>query len=265
MGRFDQGFEGTVALVTGGASGIGRATCRRLAEEGAKVIVADLDSVGGEAVAKEIDGDFQFLDVSDPEAWEATVSTILERHGQLHFAHLNAGVTTFSTGPEGLSGLSDLGQLPIANYRRVMGANVDGVILGARFCVGAIQASGGGAIIATASAAGVIAFPPDPIYTATKHAVVGFVRSQAPALVAAGISLHAVLPGVVDTNILAEDFAEQARAMGIPVIPPEEIAAGVIHASRAATTGGLWLCLANRAPFEYQFNPVPGLGVPDLD
>lgn len=262
MGRFDEGFEGTVALVTGGASGIGRATSERLAEEGARVIVADLDEPGGKAVASRIGGEFARLDVGDPEAWAELIEGVVARCGGLHLAYLNAGVTTMRAEPGDLVAPFDITAVTDAAYRRIMGANVDGVILGTRACAPAIEKSGGGAIVATASAAGVIAFPPDPIYTATKHAVVGFVRSMAPWLDAKGISCHAIMPGVVDTNILTRGFADQAREMGIPVIDPAEIADAVVGAVRSPRTGGLWLCLANRPPSLYAFNPVEGLGVP---
>lgn len=262
MGRFDDGFEGTVALVSGGASGIGRAACRRLAREGARVVVADLDEAGGKAVAEEIGGEFAPLDVGDPAAWSDTVSRVTSEHGGLHLAYLNAGVTTLRSEPGDLVAPFDITAVSDAAYRRIMGANVDGVILGMRACAPAIASSGGGAVVATASAAGVIAFPPDPIYTATKHAVVGFVRSMAPWLEAQGISCHAIMPGVVDTNILTRGFADEARAMGIPVMDPAEIADAVVGAVRSRETGGLWLCLPNRAPSLYTFNPVEGLGVP---
>ncbi len=121
----------------------------------------------------------------------------------------------------------------------------------------------GGAVVATASAAGVIAFPPDPIYTMTKHAVVGFVRSLAPGLVEKSITVSAILPGVVETNLLADGFADKARAMGISVIPPEQIADGVVKAVTDGTTGQLWLCLADQEPQAYVFNPVGGLGIPE--
>jgi NAD(P)-dependent dehydrogenase (short-subunit alcohol dehydrogenase family) len=143
-----------------------------------------------------------------------------------------------------------------------MGVNVDGVIFGARAVVPALEARGGGAIVATASAAGVIAFPPDPIYTTTKHAVIGFVRSLAPGLVAKQITFNAILPGAVDTNILAEGFADKAREMGIPMIAPEHIADGVVKAITDGSTGKLWLCLADRDPEAYEFAPVDGLGIP---
>ena len=119
--------------------------------------------------------------------------------------------------------------------------------------------------MATASAAGVVGFPPDPIYTATKHAVVGFVRAQAPLLEPLGVMFHAVLPGVVDTNILSENFAAEARALGIKVMDPSEIAEGVVTACQSTASGGLWLCLPEQAPYRYEFAPVDNIGMPDLD
>ena len=265
MTRFDQGFQDTVALVTGGGSGIGAATARRLVKEGARVIIADFDEASGKAVSEEIGADFMSLDVSEPDAWEARIAEIESRHGALHIAHLNAGITTYKSESGGLVEPFDLASLPLDRYRRIMGANVDGVILGARACTPLIQKSGGGCLVATASVAGVVSFPADPIYTATKHAVIGFVRSQAPLLEATGVMFHAVLPAVVDTNILAADFAEEARKLGIKVMDPSEIAEGVVTACQAETSGGLWLCLPEQAPRCYEFASVDEIGVPNLD
>jgi NAD(P)-dependent dehydrogenase (short-subunit alcohol dehydrogenase family) len=265
MSRFDQGFKESVALVTGGASGIGEATARRLAKEGAQVVVADLDEARGKTVASEIDGHFMTLDVADPDAWETRVAEIVDQLGGLHMVHLNAGITTHTSEQGDLAGGFDLASMPLENYRRIMGVNVDGVILGARACTQAIQTSGGGCLVATASAAGVVAFPPDPIYTATKHAVVGFIRAQAPLLEPLGVMCHAVLPGVVDTNILSENFATEARALGIKVMDPSEIAEGVVTACQATASGGLWLCLPEQAPYRYEFAPVENMGLPSLD
>jgi len=242
------------------------ATARRLSAEGATVVIADFNESGAKTAAEAIGAEFVVFDVGDPEAWQGTVDGIEAQHGALHLVHLNAGITTYKAeaSAEFRSGF-DLSEVPLDNYRRIMGANVDGVILGARACIPLIAASGGGAVVATASAAGAIAFPPDPIYTATKHAVVGFVRSMAPWLQAQGIGCHAIMPGVVDTGLLAEGMADQARSLGIPVIAPEEIAEAVVGAVRSPESGGLWVCLANRPAFRYAFNPIDGLGVPETD
>ena len=266
MGIFDDGFGDKIALVTGGASGIGLATARRLCEEGARVVIADINEAGVKAAAEDIGAEFAVLDVSDPEAWQATIKGIEERHGALHLVYLNAGITTYKAevSDEPRTGF-DLAAMPLDNYRRIMGANVDGVILGARAALPLMVASGGGAIVSTASAAGVLAFPPDPIYTATQHAVVGFVRSMAPLLEAQGIGCHAIMPGVVNTGLLPDGMVELARAQGIPIIAPEEIAEAVVGAARAEESGGLWICLAGRPAYRYAFTPVDGVGVPDRD
>ena len=183
MGQLD----GKVAVVTGGSSGIGLATVRRFKADGASVVVADL--------AEGPEGDaFVRADVSRPEDWPAVVAAA-EKLGGLDVAYLNAGVTT---------GEPDITALTDEQYRRIMGANVDGVVFGARAVVAPMAARGGGAIVATASLAGLIAFPPDPVYTLTKHAVVGFVRSLAQQLEAKGITINAVCPGIVDTPLVGE-------------------------------------------------------------
>lgn len=258
--RFDAGFEDKVALITGGASGIGLATAKRLKSEGAAVVIADLDDARGKREAEQIGADFVHLDVSDSEAWRSVVADVSARHGGLDLAYLNAGVTTYPAAIETMIRPFDIADLPDENYRRIMGANLDGVVFGARAVVPAIEARGGGAIVATASCAGVIAFYPDPIYTATKHAVVGLVRSLAPSLEARGISCNAVLPGAVDTNILGEGFADRAREVGIAVIAPERIADAVVNAVTAGSTGQLWICVADRPPYPYEFREVDGLG-----
>ena len=255
------GFANKVALVTGGASGIGLATAARLRTEGATVVVADVDETRGKAESEKIGAEFVRLDVSDADEWRDVVAGVVQRHGGIDIAYLNAGITTFPATGEEFMAMFEIAELTDAAYRRIVGVNVDGVVLGTRTVAPAIEARGGGAIVATASAAGVIAFSPDPIYTMTKHAVVGFVRAMAPSLSTKQISINAVLPGAVDTNILAAGFAEKARDMGVAMIDASEIAEGVVNAINQGTTGQLWLCLANRPPFAYEFAPVDGLGI----
>jgi NAD(P)-dependent dehydrogenase (short-subunit alcohol dehydrogenase family) len=263
MGR----FEGKVALVTGAASGIGLATAERLAAEGARVVVADIDRAGGEAAAAKVSGSFVRLDVGDPAAWGAAIARVRSEHGGLDIAHLNAGVTTYpprSGAGDLASALTPFDITTVSDdaYRRIMGANVDGVVYGVRAVVPLMEARGGGAIVATASVAGLIAFAGDPIYTATKHAVVGLVRSLAPALAAKRISIHAICPGIVDTNILGPGTGEVLRRAGMPVIDPAEIAAAVVGAIESGTTGEAFVCLAGRPPARHAFTNVDFLAAP---
>ena len=177
------------ALVTGGASGIGAGTARRLAERGDHVMVADVDESGGRAVADSIGGTFVGLDVGDPAAWSA----VADEHGPFDVAVLNAGVST----GEGLAE----GELPVVGlrddaYRRIMSINVDGVVFGTRAVLPAMLERGAGDVVVTASLAGLVPIASDPVYGLTKHAVVGFVRSMAMALEGPWHRDQRHLPGV---------------------------------------------------------------------
>ena len=234
-------LEGKVAVVTGGASGIGLATVRRFKDEGAAVLVADLHE-GPEGDA------FVRADVGDPASWSAIVAGA-EKLGGLDVAYLNAGVTT---------GQPDITALTDEQYRRIMGVNVDGVVFGVRAVVPAMAARGGGAIVATASLAGLISFPPDPIYTLTKHAVVGLVRSLAQQLEPKGITINAVCPGIVDTPLVGEPAKTALASAGFPIIPAVQIASAVFDLAVGDGSGQAWVCQAGRDPVAYGFRDVPG-------
>ena len=241
-------LEGKTAVITGAASGIGLATAQRVASEGATVIVADLNADAGAKVAADLGGSFVQLDVGDAAAWSAVVDDV-ERQGGLDLAYLNAGVTTQQP---------DITALSEEQYRRVMGANVDGVVYGLRALVPLIEKNGGGAIVATASLAGLIAFAPDPIYTLTKHAVVGLVRSLVPQLEAKGITVNAVCPGIVDTPLVGP-ARERLRETGFPMIDPDDIAAAVVSCFTGERASGECLvCQPGREPVPYEFHEVPG-------
>lgn len=241
-------FDGAVALVTGGASGIGAATATRLAAEGATVVVADVQVEAGEKVAADIGGRFASLDVTDPAAWARVVADILATDGRLDVAHLNAGVMT---------GEGDVRALTDDQIDRVLGVNVRGVIYGARSAASAMRDGGG--IVATASVAGLIGWSPDPIYTLSKHAVVGLVRALDPQLAALRISVNAVCPGIVDTAMLGSEMKGILEGAGVPIIPPSQIADGVVTALRSGLTGHCFQCLPNRAaePFAFGQLSVP--------
>ncbi len=212
------------ALVTGGASGIGAATVALLERDGAEVQVLDLRNG---------------FDVGDAAAWE--------RVGPVDFAFLNAGVAT---------GVTEIGGLTDELYRRAVGVNVDGVVFGVRRLARVMEP--GSAIVATASLAGLTPMAYDPIYTLTKHAVVGFVRAVAPQLAERGIRASVVCPGYADTPIVSPELRAELAEQGLPLLAPEQVAGAVLEAARSPGTGRAWVVQPGREPLVYEFRGVPG-------
>ena len=236
-----------VALITGGASGIGRATSLALAEAGAVVVVADLNEEAGTAVAEQVGGHFVRVDVSDLDSNKAMVDFAVERAGGVDMAFLNAGVSTGC-------GIGDDFDLEL--YRRAMGANLDGVVFGTHAVLPALRERGGGAIVATASLAGLTGMPMDVIYTANKHAVVGFVRGLGPALEGDGIRVNAVCPGFAESALVAP-IREGLIEAGFQVMPAEEVAEVVVQLFAGDMAGECWFVQPGRAA-AFEFRHVPG-------
>lgn len=203
------------AIVTGGEGGIGRALRSRLEREG--YAVESLDLATG-------------FDVTSPEAWE--------RVGPVDVACLNAGVLT--------------GELTYENYRRAVGVNVDGIVLGV---LRLREVMVGGAIVATSSLAGLTGMPSDPVYSLTKHAVVGFVRSMAPHV--APIRLNAVCPGIADTPMIDGQRAGLAAA-SFPLLAPDDVAEAMWRAVSGGGTGDCWFVQPGREPAPFAFPTLPG-------
>jgi NAD(P)-dependent dehydrogenase (short-subunit alcohol dehydrogenase family) len=239
-----------VALVTGGASGLGLATCLALAEAGAEVVVADVDADGGAQVAERVGGHFVHTDVSDLHANIAMAEFAIERAGGIDLAFLNAGVTSGC-------GLGD--DFELAKYRRAMGVNLDGVVFGTHAVLPALRARGGGAVVATASLAGLTGVPLDPIYTANKHAVVGLTRAMGPLLEGEGIRFNAVCPGFAESAMVAPMRAALVEA-GFEIIPAETVADAVLTLFTNDSAGECWFIQPHRAPAAFEFRRVPGPG-----
>jgi NAD(P)-dependent dehydrogenase (short-subunit alcohol dehydrogenase family) len=154
------------------------------------------------------------------------------------------------------TGERDIRAVSSPAYRRIVGANVDGVVFGVRR-LAAVQQPGS-AIVVTASLAGLLAAPQDPLYTLTKHAVVGFVRSVAPQLAERGIRINAVAPGFVDTPLLGDEARARFVDAGFPLLQPQDVARAVLTAGRSDDTGRVWVVQPGREPVQFRFPKVPG-------
>jgi NAD(P)-dependent dehydrogenase (short-subunit alcohol dehydrogenase family) len=182
------------------------------------------------------------FDVGDPAAWESV--------GPVDLAFLNAGVST---------GITDLTEISDDAYRRIRGANLDGVVYGTRRLASVMQP--GSAIVATASLAGLVAMDRDSLYTATKHAVVGFVRAVAPQLAERGIRISAVAPGFADTPILDGELRTGLEAAGFPLLSAHDVAAAALAAA-GREPGTVWVVQPGRPPMPFRFPNVPGPRTP---
>ncbi|MFC5288931.1 3-oxoacyl-ACP reductase [Actinokineospora guangxiensis] len=224
MGRLD----GRVAVITGGASGIGLASVRRLAAEGARVVVGDVDVEGGQAAAGEVDGLFVRTDVTDEEQVKALFQTAVDSYGGLDVAFNNAGISP----PEDDSIL----ETGADAWHRVQQVNLTSVYLCCKHAIGHMRERGRGSVINTASFVAVMGAATSQIsYTASKGGVLAMSRELGVQFAREGIRVNALCPGPVNTPLLQELFAKDPeraarRLVHIPLgrfAEPEEIAGAV--------------------------------------
>jgi NAD(P)-dependent dehydrogenase (short-subunit alcohol dehydrogenase family) len=240
--------EGKIALVTGAGSGIGRASARAFAREGAKVVVVDVVVDGGEetvTLIKADGGDAVFVrcDVSSAAEVEAAVKTAVDTYGRLDCAHNNAGIE----GP-----MSSTVVCAEADWDRLFGINLKGEWLCMKYEIPRMLTGGGGAIVNTASIAGLVGFQGLPSYSASKFGVNGITKVAALDYASVGIRVNSVCPGVIQTPMIdrlvaANPEMEAALVAGTPMGRlgrPEEIAEAVV-----------WLC-SDRASFVTGHNMV---------
>lgn len=243
-------LTGQVALVTGGAGGIGSAVVRRLAKLGAQVAVLDLNAAGAQRIASAAGGIAIAGDVTDPETMPAAVEQVERELGRLDIVHLNAGIGGGQPGVDALD---------VERYRKLVGVNVDHVVYGLCAAVPALRRQGGGKIVITSSLAGLAAMPADPLYTLTKHAVVGYVRAAGKALAADGIVVAALCPGFVDTLLLGA-AKEEFDAVEFPLLTPSDIADALQAVLAEGAPGEAWIIQPGGHASAYRFRGVPGVG-----
>jgi NAD(P)-dependent dehydrogenase (short-subunit alcohol dehydrogenase family) len=203
--------------VTGGRGGIGSAICALLDEP----LVLDLPG----------------FDVGEPDAWRSL-------DGEFDAAFLNAGTST---------GVADPALLTDEEWHRILRANLEGVVYGTRELAARLMPRGG-SIVATASLAGLTGMPGDPAYTATKHAVVGWVRAAAPALAERGIRLNALCPGFTDTPLVD---SELRGGLDVPLMEPAFVAEAALRVLEDEEIGRAWVVQPNRVE-PFRFPGVPG-------
>jgi NAD(P)-dependent dehydrogenase (short-subunit alcohol dehydrogenase family) len=226
-------MDGTAGLVTGAASGIGRACAIRFAQEGASVVVADLKSAqaGGEETVRAIieaggEAEFFACDVSVADDHEALVARVVGRFGKLDFAHNNAGIGVHQL----------LHQTADEDFDRVIAVNLRGTFLGMKRQIGQMLGQDSGAIVNTSSNAGLRAVTLLSAYTASKHGILGLTKNAAVEYANDGIRVNAVCPGAIMTPLMSNEPPQRQQEILAPQAmtrfgEPEEVAAAVV-----------WLC-----------------------
>ncbi len=228
-------LQNKVVIVTGAGSGLGQASAMAMAEQGGKVVVADIDQASGEQTAvmiKQDGGEATFIktDIAQSVQVQAMVDHAVQTYGRLDCAYNNAGVDNLH---------APIGEFEVPEWDRVLAVNLRGTMLCMRYEIPVMLANGGGSIVNCSSVAGLIGTPVSPAYTTSKHAVIGLTRSAAVDYAKKNIRVNAICPGVINTPhctaYLKErpDAAAQVKSqctMG-RMGEPHEIAAAVV-----------WLC-----------------------
>ncbi|MGY1633688.1 SDR family oxidoreductase [Geodermatophilus sp. SYSU D01186] len=237
---------GSVALITGGTGGFGRALAAKLSAGGVTVVLADLDGERARATAAELGCGFAVLDVTDRGANRAVVEQVEAEHGRLDAVFLNAGIAGFDS--------TEL--LDVDGFLRVVDVDLFGVVYGTAAALPALQRAGGGAIVVTASLAGLSPMATDPGYSVAKGGAVAFVRSMAPRLTAEGITMTAVCPGFADTAII-DPIREEFEKAGFPVLTAEEVADAMVAAWASGEPGAAYIVQPGVGAVPYRFKGVP--------
>jgi len=240
-------FANQRALITGGASGIGAEIARRLTREDARVVLADINDDLGKRTAADLGAEYVHLDVTDPRAWDALIADV----EPFDIVCLNAGVSTYQHVVGGEIQNHPFERLSDELYERIMNINVNGVVYGARAVIPSMVARKTGHIVVTASMAGIVAIPPDPIYGLTKHAMVGLVKSLGPALAPHGVCVSALCPGFADTPLVSDLAKEFAKQFSIGVMDVSEVGEMAMRALKERVPGSQWVVMKDHPITQY--------------
>lgn len=242
-------FDGKTVVVTGGALGIGKATCQLLAERGASVAILDRDEVSGRKVLQEIEREggnalFVAVDVSDLRAVEMAMRSVVEQFGRVDSLVVSAGIQRYGTA---LTTTQE-------QWHEVLGVNLVGAWNAARTVIPLLQHGGGGTIVNVSSVQALATQPNVLAYTVSKHALLGLTRSMAVDFAAQNIRVNAVCPGTVDTPMLkwaasldqdpeaVIDACNKMHPLGRIAQPREiaEVIAFLAHDNSSFVTGAVW-------------------------
>jgi 3-hydroxybutyrate dehydrogenase len=230
-------LTGKVALVTGGASGIGRATALTFAREGAKLIIADMNEEGGQQTVHMIteqggEATFVCVDVSQASEVEAMISKTVQTYGRLDCAHNNAGVTQRA--------YPTTAEFPEDDWHRVLAINLTGVWLCMKYEIPQMLMQGSGAIVNTASVAGLVGLAGRSAYVASKHGVVGITRTAALEYAPQGIRVNCVCPGYIRTPMVAYVLQKEGVQLEKQMVAREPI--GRLGTPEEIAETVVWLC-----------------------
>ena len=244
-------LNGKVAVITGGAGVIGEALAEYLLACGANVLLADIDCHKGETLAAGLGCEFLHVDVSNDCENQRMIKTAVKHHGRLDLVFLNAGVSS-----QGLRAPLpyDPTNIDTESYRQILAVNLDGPVFGVSAAIPALVENGGGAIVVTSSIAGLIPWAPDPVYTISKHGLVGYIRSIAGELSNKGITINAICPG-------ATGRTRTSRVPpGVALLAPELLVPAMVAIATDGGTGRAASVVADRDPVTqfFAFGEVEG-------
>ncbi|WP_169711850.1 SDR family NAD(P)-dependent oxidoreductase [Henriciella litoralis] len=242
-------FKDQTIIITGGATGLGAAAAELAARQGARVAVLDLNELEGRATADRVNGKFWPLDVSRAEDWAGVLDDVEQQLGPARFAFLNAGIMTRRLNPE-LS-ISPEEILNVDRYEQLVRVNLNGVFYGISHLLPLFTKAGEGAITVTSSVGGLQPIPFDPVYSMTKHGLVGLVRSLGAALASGPVRINAICPGGFSSDL----FPVELRTAD--TLRPDEVAQQALDLLATGSMGEIRAVLSRQDISR----PVP---VPDL-